>query len=595
LYLLGRVLFQNRWQAVLAAVAYSFFPSPAYAMETWRTIAKPYGYAPWGFVALIGYDEAAHAFGFAFALVSLAAAWERRWVLASVLAGVVFLINWPALIGLLALLAALALARREWWEVVGVGGTAYGLSAFWMSPGYFVSSSLLNRIVLRHTLTSVPLSGLSWIIFAVASLLLVVAWWKKSFLLAWVAITGVVIVSFTLAGNYLMPSPHRYMLEFNAGCVLLLAGLVKKYQPVVIVLGLALSWNVLAHVWVVQPEPQDPKTGAAYQVARWLNQFAKGSRVFVSGELDSTLPLWSDVAQVGGSGQDVSNFMMWAAERQIAFGCGVGSEPIAELWLRALNVKYFVVHEARSAEYFHWFSQPEKFRGQMKVAWENGAGDVIYEVPVDPPSLRPMKNTADAAFLESYVAWAAGKPGGKTNLVHWNWDPGWRGEKDPIGYLLTNEPGQKYGVPWDLWLGRAITVITVLLLAMGQTRRTPRVPGLTWIAAVAVVPAILAYAILLPLHSPEEEAFVRLQPPLINPGGIVFSGRDKPVSVYALNVGEHPKVWLDDREVPVTFHGNQMVQFQVPADVTGKVAVSIESNGCRGNEFMLDPAETAPR
>jgi hypothetical protein len=306
--------------------------------------------------------------------------------------------------------------------------------------------------------------------------------------------------------------------------------------------------------------------------------------------LDSTLPLWSDVAQVGGSGQDVSNFMIWAAQRQIAFGCGVGAEPLAELWLRALNVKYFVVHEARSAEYFHWFSQPEKFRGQMKVAWENGAGDVIYELPVRPdpvkldsPNLRPMRNTADAAFLEAYVAWAAGKPDGRRTLVHGNWDLGWRGEKDPIGYLLTDDPGQKYGASWDLWLGRAITLVTIVLLTRLKSRPQWRV--------LVVVPAVIAYFVLLPAHSPEEEAFVRLQPPLINPGGIVFSGRDKPVSIYALNVGEHPKVWLDDREVPVTFHSSQMVQFRVPADVTEKVAVSIESNGCRGNKFMLDPEQ----
>ncbi|HYA17472.1 MAG TPA: hypothetical protein VEF06_08400, partial [Bryobacteraceae bacterium] len=585
LYILGRQLFDSRAQALLAAIAWSFFPSPAYAMETWRTIAKPYHYAPWGFVALIGYDEAAHAFAFPFVLLSLAAAWRNRRVTAAILAGVVFLINWPGLIGLLVILAALAIATRRWIEVIGIGGTAYGLSAFWMTPGYFVTSSLLNRIVLRHTLTSQPFSATTYLIFAIAIALLAIAFWRRWFLLAWVALTGIVVVSFTVAGNYLLPSPHRYMLEFNAGCVLLLAALFRRFQIPAIVIGLALSWSFLTHAWPIQPKPQDPTTGVAYRIAQWLNDHAGHSRVFVSGELDSTLPLWSDVPQVGGSGQAVSNFLIWAAERQIAFGCGIGAEPIAELWLRALNVRYFVVHEANSREYFHWFAEPEKFRGQMEVAFDDGEGNVIYRMPdgpesvkVDPPAFEPIRSTKDAAFLEAYVAWAAGKLNGTGTLVKSSYDAGWNGKPDPIGFLLTNDPNQHYRASWEVWLGRVISLVTILLLLA-------RVP-LKWIAVIAVVPAITAYAILLPRTSPvEEEAFIRLQPPLINPGGIVNAGNGL-YTVYALNIGGHPKVWLGDHEAEVISHGPQNVTFRA-GNASPDTPVSIESNGCRGNEFTL--------
>ena len=589
LFILAAQLFASRTQALFAAVAYSFFPSPAYLMETWRTLARPYSYAPWGFVALIGYDEAAHAFAFPFVLLSLAAAYRKRWVLASLPAAVVFLTNWPALIGLLVMLTGLSIARRCPEPVCRIGGIAFGLSAFWMTPGYFVSSSLLNRIVLRHTLTAQPFSLITWLIFAAAACLLALAWWRRSFLIAWVTLTGVVILSFTLAGNYLLPSPHRYMLEFNAGCVLLLAALITRYRVAAILIGIALSSNFIIHAWKVQPKSQDPTTGVAHEIAEWLNQHPTKGRVMVSGELDSTLALWSDVPQVGGTGQDVSNFMVWAAQRQIALGCGIGSEPIAELWLRALNVRYFVVHEANSREYFHWFADPGKFRSEtstLQVAYNNGQGDVIYEVPpqppsvqVNPPSLPPMRSTADAAFLEAYVQWAKGKPGGALTLVKHNYDPGWNGSPDPIGFLLTNQPDQQFHAAWDVWLGRALTLLTIILLIA-------RVP-LNWIAAAAVVPAVMAYAVLLPGHSPEEEAFIRLQPPLINPGGIVYTGRDKPVGVYALNIGDHPKVWLSDRQAEVLFHGPQMLTFKLPADAPDKVDVSIENNGCKGNAFTL--------
>ena len=86
------------------------------------------------------------------------------------------------------------------------------------------------------------------------------------------------------------------------------------------------------------------------------------ARVLASGELDSTLSLWTDVAQVGGPGQDPSNFLIFAAERQIAFGCDADSGRVAELWLRALNAPLLVVHGAASREYFHWYAQAQQIR-----------------------------------------------------------------------------------------------------------------------------------------------------------------------------------------------------------------------------------------
>jgi hypothetical protein len=74
---------------------------------------------------------------------------------------------------------------------------------------------------------------------------------------------------------------------------------------------------------------------------------------------------------------------------------------------------------------------------------------------------------------------------------------------------------------------------------------------------------------------------------MINPGGIVYAGPDKPVDVYAVNVGDNPKVWLGDRQAEVIYHSNQMVKFRLPGDVPENVDVSIENNGCKGNAFTL--------
>ena len=36
--------------------------------------------------------------------------------------------------------------------MAGLAGAAYGLAAFWMTPAYFVSSRIYNRVVFRHTM-----------------------------------------------------------------------------------------------------------------------------------------------------------------------------------------------------------------------------------------------------------------------------------------------------------------------------------------------------------------------------------------------------------------------------------------------------------
>jgi hypothetical protein len=655
LYILGMQLFRSRILAAFAAIAYSAFPSITYAMPTWRALAQPYAYAPWGFVALVAYDEAAHAFALPVMLLAVAAAWRNRWILASVLASAVFLTNWPALIGLGFAIAGLAVARMRDLGVsgslacaAGMVGSAYGLSAFWMTPGYFVSSTLLNRIVLRHTLFSAPWSGTSWMILLAALALVGLSFWRRvpaeiALTGIWVALAGLVVVSYTIAGNYLLPSPHRYMLELNAGLVLMVTGLLSlvpgKWRAIVtlalVVAGASVSYRFLMDPWKLEPHPDDPHAGVAYRVAAWLGQHAEGSRVFASGELDSTLNLWSDVAQVGGTGQDISNFLIFAAERQVAFGCRTDSERIAELWLRALNVPLLLVHHAESREYFHWYSQPEKFAA-LPLAWDDGEGDTIYRVPnfersdavvvdlASLPRLPPLVSTADERFLEAYVKWAAGKrsvamqwssadeaefdvnlDAGEAVLVKVNDDPGWSTsgasmESDPIGFqLIRAGPKQqhftlRFGPSWDAWLGRAITLLTIALLVV-------RVRG-AWICLVAVVPAVVAWAVLMAgaprTASVAEKAFIRLQPPLINPRGIVDSAtnqqpplrRGSVTSVYGLNFGSSSdavRIWVDGRSVDPVFHSPNLVNFRLPQDAPESVTVSVEVNGCRGNEFLV--------
>jgi IPT/TIG domain len=660
LYILAVQLCRSRRLAALAAIAWSVFPSLTYLMPQWRSATAPFEHAGWGFVSIVAYDEAPHAFAIPFMLLAVAAAWSNRWKLAAVLTAAVFLTSWPGLVGLGFAMAGIAVARirskgalRSLAYAGGIIGAGYGLAAFWMTAGYFGFSTTLNRVVLRHTLLNAPWKRETWVILAVAAILVGLSFLPRvparlALTTTWVALAGLVVVSYTLTGSYLLPFPHRYMLELNAGsillCVVLLSFIPGRLQTaavaVVFAAGIVLSLPFLRHAWTLGPPEGKPQTGPAYQTAAWLKAHAQGagtraSRIFASGELDSTLNLWTDVPQVGGTGQDVSNFLIFAAERQIAFGCGADAGKLAELWLRALNVNLAVVHGAESREYFHWYSDSLQ-RAGLPVEHDDGAGNVVYRVPgvegvdavvVDLEALRrlpPLATTGDIRALNAYVAWAAGK---RPVVVRWNGDddavldvelkpgegvllkvnndPGWSAsgatiESDPIGFqLIRPKPGQRtvrlrFGGSWDTWLGRGITVLTILLMFT-------RLPGI-WIATAAVVPSVLAWVILIAgsAHTARiaEDAFVRVQPPLINPGGIVDASYRQPpfargsvVAIYGLNFGsarDAVKVWMGDRAIDPVYHGANQVQFQLPADAVGSVPLRVEVNGCRGNAFAVE-------
>lgn len=650
----------RRWR-LAAALAFllSFSPTALYyLLPAFRGFAGNYRHGPWNFVALIASNESAHTLSLALVLCVAAVAWRDRWIGASLCAAAVFLLNWAGIIGLLMVLTAVAVARsRElgYWQaalrVASVAGIGYGLAAFWVSPDSIYTTKLLDRIVLRNIQPSTPWNATTWMVLAGAAVLLAISLWPRvspaaAFALALLAISGAVVVAYSLTGNYLLPLPHRYILEFNVGLVLAIGCLSaaawnwrRPLGVLVLLLSAVPAVPFLRGVWTVQQPRADPHATRAYQISDWLAHHAGASRVLVAGELEGSLNIWADVPQAGGSAQGVSNYLIPAAHRQITLGCG---EPrLAELWLRALDVRYLVVHGPTSAEHFHWIVEPERFAAWPAV-WTNGAGDTIYRLP--PPdeeqavvvdlaqmkALGQLRATDDTQFLESYVAWAHGKRNAQIQWLSpdraevradagpneavlvkvndhagWNSSQGTAGE-DPIGFILINGPIQgpvrlRFGASWSEWLGRAITLATILLLLF----RAP----LWAAAAAALLPAVFAYGIL-QLHTPStalagEEAYHRLQPPLINPGGIVDGvtlsqpplARGGVISLFGTGFGSAPdtvRVWIGGRQGEILYRGPNQVNLRMPVDAPQLADISVQVNGCRGNSFAVVTTAAPP-
>ncbi len=62
------------------------------------------------------------------------------------------------------------------------------------------------------------------------------------------------------------------------------------------------------------------------------------------------------------------------------------------------------------------------------------------------------------------------------------------------------------------------------------------------------------------------------------------------LSVYGLNFGvktDSVHVRLGEREAGIVYRSPNMINFRLPPETTPDSALSIEVNGCRGNEFAV--------
>lgn len=652
LFAFARQLFPARIQAVFAAAAYSVLPSPVYyVLPFWGNATAAFHHAPWGFYAMMAYREAAHTLAMAMALLALAAAWRGRWTVASFFGAAVFLLNWPGLIGFLMGLAALGIAASRKAGIVAgsgraaaVAGTAYGIAAFWMPPGFFANAAMLQRTwpPPLHPLTGMPAGAWTatiWVVLALAAGMAGLALWRRtsagaSFILVFAALTGAVVAGFSLTGQHLVPLPNRYVMELTVALILaiaFLAGLARRWCSPLLVLifafGLWEARTFLHNAWALQPGKGRPSEMWLFQFADQLKRSAGTARVFAAGELEGSLNAVSDVAQVSGSGQGLSNPMVFAAHRQVALDCSENSmrARLSELWLRALDVRFVAVHDGHSREHYHWLVQPEAFDG-LPAVWTNGRGDTIRRLP--PPEqhqavvadltvlrrLARLRSVNDIQALASYVSWAQGRPArirwadagtahieadaGATEgvLVKINHDRGWRVsegsiERDPIGFLLLRLPPGRQRVTlsfrpvWDIWAARAITILTIAMLLF-RVR-------LGVIAGVAAVPAVAMFAVLAtsePNRSTiAEEAVRRLQPPMIEAGGIVGVTADA-IGIYGTRFGgaqDSARVWVGGVEARIMQRRANYIEALLPPGATPQSLISVEVNGCRGNAFPL--------
>ena len=250
------------------------------------------------------------------------------------------------------------------------------------------------------------------------------------------------------------------------------------------------------------------------EISKWLQAHVLPTdRVYLSGSTAFWLNWFAaELSQVRGGIDQAATHPFWA---QASFNLREGENPQTALaWLKAFRVKYIVVHDKNSTEYYGDFKNPEKFEGIGTQVFNNGVGDRIYKV--EAPVLAQItskqilelpkpKNGADLVNLSQYVAflnqgveaevdWVSpSKFKVKAAKLNQNegislgitYDPAWNSEcrmqnasckikirKDPIGNLFLGSSTElqnaeielKHGPRWDNWVGYVISIVTLVLV-----------------------------------------------------------------------------------------------------------------------------------
>jgi hypothetical protein len=281
-----------------------------------------------------------------------------------------------------------------------------------------------------------------------------------------------------------------------------------------VALALWFHWPYLKRPWRLVTWDPVPENRVEYRLTEWMARNMPGSRALATGSVRFWYNAWFDLPQIGGgSEQGLTNEIVAPAQWQLALG---ESAELARLWLVALGADAILVHEKASQEIYHDFVHPEKFRGAFPVAFDNGAGDLIYRVPrkpglarlVNAARARSLKTPAydtDVANLKPYaelleasaapaMRWEgtdafrieANVASGEALLALVTYDSAWRAysggrrlaiEKDAMGFMLIDAPPGAHDVrvvfelPLENAVGRVMTATSAALVIFLLTRR----------------------------------------------------------------------------------------------------------------------------
>lgn len=416
-------------------------------------------------------------------------------------------------------------------RAVAIGALAYGLTACWLTPSYIEVT--LNNL----KLVAVPGNALSiWVALALWMAYMLVTdrvsrgrpdrayptlvW--GLFLFFTLNVLGHFFFNFRVTGE-----PARMVPEFDMAFILFaveaarwawnrpVSPRLKLAVRVAVAALLLISFRpavrYLGHLYEPIVSYANHKDRLEYQLSEWMHLNHPQSRSFVTGSLRFWFNAWFDLPHMGGgSEQGLINqrinlgFVRVMAEE---------SPKRALEWLQAYGVDFAITHEAKSKEIYHDVTEPRKFASVATQIYDDGEGNLIYQVPrrysslarvVDTAQLTKIPNLAGDGYQELVTAYVAALEQGPAAPASFEWqgsdafriraqvapgqslvamvtyDPAWHAyvngqpvptRVDALGQIhLLVPPGNvdvavRFELPKQNLAGRALTVLSLFAVA----------------------------------------------------------------------------------------------------------------------------------
>ncbi len=434
-YLLVRTLSGSRRMAWIAAAGTALV-SPSYLLlrDVWA-VAAGHFLTPWRLHVLEQWGEGPHISALSLVGPALAAVfWAIKsrnragLAVASLLCALVVSHNFYGGVALTLLFGTMLWSwwvthqdHSVWLRGLAIGGLAYALSAFWLVPSY-VRLTLANLSVIgadndpSHFMLLVGV-GLAFLALSYRSAKGRPERFYPVFVLGALCVFGTIILGDHWLGIKAVGSPGRLIPEFDLALILTALEILRRWwnragnrlpgAALILRLGLILlalvpscsSREYVMNAWRIYPNDPHYEQRIEYRISDWMAANLPGMRSYVAGSVRFWYNAWHDLAHLsGGSEQGILNQDLLQATGSVRWGED-GEEAIR--WMKCFGVDAIVVSDETSQEVYDDYSFPRKFAGRLPVLYDEGEGDVIYQVPRRYPGLARVVKKADALRLKA--------------------------------------------------------------------------------------------------------------------------------------------------------------------------------------------------
>lgn len=557
LYVLVRALSGSRAMAWGVAVTNALVSPSFHGLDLIRNDALHMYSCPQRLNALVRWGEGPHISALALIPLALAAAWwamTRRSLAALAAASLLCALsvsnNFYGAVALAILYPLLLWSvwvthqqHKVWLWAAAIPVLAYGLTAAWLVPSYLRETAAnLATVAASGEPSDAALAA------ALMAVFLAVSYFfgrLRRDLTYPIFVTGAALV-FVFAvfgdawfGLRVFGSAMRFVPELDIVLILAWFELCRQvsarvslrmprqatlWRAAAVLLALVpllYSRHYVTNAWRLYVEDPQYRQRVEYRLSQWMSENLPDTRAYVEGSIRFWYNVWHDLPQLtGGSHQGTLNQTLAAVEWNLR---SPEEGEWAKEWMQAFGVGATIVSDKTSQDVYPTLQDPRKFEGVLPVLLDNGAGDVIYEVPrrfpararvVEEAVVRELLPVTEGWYrdrLQAYVRAVEQGPdspvsrewrgpetmllratleSGQLLLIQESFDPSWHAyldetelevREDVMGQMLVAvPPGEheilmRFELPLENLGGRILTALAVLIvlaLLVSGTRQT---------------------------------------------------------------------------------------------------------------------------